>query len=46
MFLEMGLLLKKRFVEIKWGKVFSEQDWADAACIALWGLVKFGKTRV
>ena len=35
-----------KFAEIKWGKVFTEQDYADAACIALWGLIKFGKTRV
>ena len=25
----------------KWGDVFDEQDFADAACIALWGLRKF-----
>jgi len=35
-----------KFAEMKWGKVFTEQDYADSACIALWGLVKFGRTRV
>lgn len=30
-----------QFAETKWGKVFKEQDFADAACIALWGLDKF-----
>jgi hypothetical protein len=24
------------FAEKKWGKIFPEQDFADAACIALW----------
>ena len=31
-----------RFSSIKWGDVFKEQDWADAACIALCGIQKFG----
>jgi len=26
----------KEFTIDKWGDVFSEQDWCDAACIALW----------
>ena len=26
----------KEFAVHKWGDVFKEQDWADAACIALW----------
>ena len=26
----------KEFTTAKWGDVFSEQDWCDAACIALW----------
>ena len=26
----------KEFAVAKWGDVFKEQDWADAACIALW----------
>ena len=26
----------KDFAEAKWGELFIEQDWADAACIALW----------
>ena len=25
----------------KWGDIFKEQDYADAACIALWGLRNF-----
>ena len=27
----------KEFASAKWGDVFKEQDFADAACIALWG---------
>ena len=27
----------KQFAVDKWGDVFKEQDFADAACIALWG---------
>tara|TARA_R110002020_G_C15864299_1_gene737445 strand:- start:15 stop:485 length:471 start_codon:yes stop_codon:yes gene_type:complete len=27
----------KEFARAKWGDVFKEQDFADAACIALWG---------
>ena len=27
----------KEFAVDKWGDLFVEQDWADAACIALWG---------
>ena len=26
----------KDFAVDKWGDIFVEQDWADAACIALW----------
>lgn len=26
----------KEFTTAKWGDIFSEQDWCDAACIALW----------
>lgn len=26
----------KEFTVDKWGDIFSEQDWSDAACIALW----------
>ena len=26
----------KEFAVDKWGELFVEQDWADAACIALW----------
>ena len=26
----------KEFAVAKWGELFVEQDWADAACIALW----------
>jgi len=26
----------KEFAIDKWGDLFIEQDWADAACIALW----------
>ena len=25
------------FAEARWGKVFPEQDYADAACVSLWG---------
>jgi len=25
-----------KFAESRWGKVFEEQDWADAACVSLW----------
>lgn len=33
-----------RFAEAKWGKgKFPEQDFADAACIALWGRIRFGR---
>ena len=31
-----------RFSEMKWGKGnFTEQDYADASCIALWGVLRF-----
>ena len=26
----------KEFTVDKWGDIFSEQDWCDASCIALW----------
>ena len=31
-----------RFCITKWGDVFKEQDWADASCLALCGILKFG----
>ena len=31
----------KRFAEEKWGDKFPEQDYADAACIALWNKRRF-----
>tara|TARA_R110000824_G_scaffold74443_5_gene189246 strand:- start:12380 stop:12838 length:459 start_codon:yes stop_codon:yes gene_type:complete len=31
----------KRFAEDKWGDWFPEQDYADAACIALWNKRRF-----
>ena len=31
----------KRFAEDKWGDRFPEQDYADAACIALWNKRRF-----
>lgn len=33
----------RNFCTIKWGDRFSEQDWADAACLGLYGVQKFGK---
>lgn len=35
-----------QFAETKWGKVFEEQDWADAAAIAYWGIQRFGGTKI
>lgn len=32
-----------QFAKTKWGDVFPEQDFADAACIAFWGVKRFGK---
>ena len=29
------------FAVEKWGDIFTEQDYADAACIALWGIKNF-----
>tara|TARA_Y100000310_G_C20308095_1_gene634925 strand:- start:512 stop:685 length:174 start_codon:yes stop_codon:yes gene_type:complete len=31
----------KDFAVVKWGDVFPEQDYADAACIALWNKRRF-----
>ena len=31
----------KEFAVVKWGDVFPEQDYADAACIALWNKRRF-----
>ena len=31
----------RRFAEDKWGDIFPEQDYADAACIALWNKRRF-----
>ena len=35
-----------KFAVEKWGDVFEEQDFADAACIALWGIQNFKSREV
>ena len=35
-----------KFAVEKWGDVFEEQDFADAACIALWGIQNFKSQEV
>jgi len=35
-----------KFAVEKWGDVFEEQDFADAACIALWGVQNFKSREV
>jgi Holliday junction resolvasome RuvABC endonuclease subunit len=32
-----------KFAQAKWGDVFKEQDWADAACLAFWGAQRLGR---
>jgi Holliday junction resolvasome RuvABC endonuclease subunit len=32
-----------KFAQMKWGENFTEQDHADAACISMWGVKRFGK---